>query len=61
MRAWQGAGVMELLAEFNLVGRKHEGMAAALFNDDEIYKAGIVQVRGEDLTHERGARSAMGM
>ena len=52
---------MELLAELNLVGRKHEGMAAPLFNDDEIYKAGIVQVRGEDLTHERGARSAMGM
>jgi hypothetical protein len=45
----QGAGVLELLAAFDLVVNKHEGMAADLFNDDGTYKAGIVQViRGGD-------------
>ncbi len=47
MGAGQGAGVLELLAEFDLVGKKHEGMAATLFNDDGTYKAGIVQARVE--------------
>jgi hypothetical protein len=42
----QGAGVGELLAVFDAVRAKHEGMAAEAFNDDATYKGGIIQVEG---------------
>ncbi len=41
----QGAGALELLAAFDLVGGRHEGMAADLYNDDAKYKACTVLVR----------------
>ena len=62
----------KLLAAFDVVGGRHAGMAAALFNDDGTYKAGINLVRvGDvtqegcaifcrDVTHERRAQSAAG-
>ncbi len=44
----QGAGVLELLGELDVVGAKHAGMDLSLFNDDGTYKGGINQVeRGE--------------
>jgi hypothetical protein len=44
----QGAGVEELLRQFEELRRKHAGMDAAEFNDDGIYKAGIIQVQEQD-------------
>jgi hypothetical protein len=43
-----GQGVVwgDLLAPFDAVRGEHEAMAADKFNDDETYKAGIIQVTG---------------
>ncbi len=59
MGGGQGAGVLELLAEFDLVSAFHEAMEVGLYNDDGTYKAGVVQVKG-GVTQAKGARSAVG-
>ena len=43
----QDAGVQELLGEFDAIAAKHEGMAAEEFNNDTVYKAGVIQVKGQ--------------
>jgi hypothetical protein len=43
MRAWQGAGVEELVGVFDNLRREHEGMAAHRFNQDATFKKGINQ------------------
>ncbi len=41
----QAPGVEELLWAFDAVQVEHEFMAAEAYNDDGIYKAGLIQVR----------------
>ncbi len=52
----QGAGVEELLGEFDVVRLKHENMEADAFNDDVTYKTGIDEVKGGGISSPaRGA------
>ncbi len=44
--AWQGAGTDAMLAVFDVVRTKHEGMDAASFNNDADYKERLNSVRG---------------
>ena len=59
VRCRQGAGVAELLAAFDALGKQHEAMEADKFNDDGTYKAGINQVP-RDATVGRGSVAGEG-